>query len=51
MLTIPSKSVRVWVQCGSDRSYGHRVEAEVRELLTHVPVRDGKPGVLKAPGR
>ena len=24
------------------------VEAEIRELLTHVPVWDGKPGVLKA---
>ena len=45
---VPPKSVRVWVEYGSDRSYGHRVEAEIRELLTHVPVWDGKPGVLKA---
>jgi hypothetical protein len=33
---------------GRDRSYGHTVEAEIRELRTHVPVWDGKPGVLKA---
>jgi hypothetical protein len=45
---VPPKSVRVWVEYGGDRSYGHRVEAEIRELLTHVPVWDGKPGVLKA---
>jgi hypothetical protein len=27
---------------------GHTVEAEIRELLTHVPVRDGHPGALRA---
>jgi hypothetical protein len=45
---VPPKSVKVWLQYGRDRSYGHTVEAEIRELLTHVPVWDGKPGVLKA---
>jgi hypothetical protein len=40
--------VKVWLEYGADRSYGHTVEAEIRELLTHVPVWDGKPGVLKA---
>jgi len=45
---VPPRSVRVWLEYGRDRSYGHRVEAEIRELLTHVPVWDGKPGVLKA---
>jgi Calcineurin-like phosphoesterase len=42
------RSVRVWLDYGRDRSYGHTVEAEIRELLTHVPVWDGKPGVLRA---
>ena len=41
-------SVKVWLEYGRDRSYGHTVEAEIRELLTHVPVWDGKPGVLQA---
>jgi hypothetical protein len=45
---VPPRSVRVWVDYGRDRSYGHTVEAEIRELLTHVPVWDGKPGVLRA---
>src|SRR5580704_380464 len=45
---VPPRSVRVWLEYGRDRSYGHAVEAEIRELLTHVPVWDGKPGVLKA---
>jgi hypothetical protein len=45
---VPPSSVRVWLEYGRDRSYGRRVEAEIRELLTHVPVWDGKPGVLKA---
>jgi hypothetical protein len=45
---VPPKSLRVWLEYGTDRSYGHAAEAEIRELLTHVPVWDGKPGVLKA---
>jgi hypothetical protein len=45
---VPPGSVRVWLEYGRDRSYGRAVEAEIRELLTHVPVWDGKPGVLKA---
>ena len=45
---VPPRSVKVWLEYGRDRSYGHTVEAEIRELLTHVPVWDGKPGVLKA---
>ena len=45
---VPPKSVRVWLEYGTDRSYGHTIAAEIRELLTHVPVWDGKPGVLKA---
>jgi hypothetical protein len=45
---VPPRSVRVWLEYGRDRSYGHTVGAEIRELLTHVPVWDGKPGVLKA---
>src|SRR3984957_12342681 len=45
---LPPGSVRVWVDYGTDRFYGHTVEAEIRELLTHVPVWDGKPGVLRA---
>jgi Calcineurin-like phosphoesterase len=45
---VPPRSVRVWLEYGRDRSYGRAVEAEIRELLTHVPVWDGKPGVLKA---
>jgi Calcineurin-like phosphoesterase len=45
---VPPRSVRVWLEYGQDRSYGHVVDAEIRELLTHVPVWDGQPGVLKA---
>ena len=45
---VPPKSLRVWLEYGRDRSYGQAAEAEIRELLTHVPVWDGKPGVLKA---
>jgi Calcineurin-like phosphoesterase len=45
---VPPRSVRVWVDYGTDRFYGRTVEAEIRELLTHVPVWDGKPGVLRA---
>jgi hypothetical protein len=45
---IPPRSVRVFLDYGRDRSYGSVVEAEIRELLTHVPVWDGKPGVLRA---
>jgi hypothetical protein len=45
---VPPRSVKIWLEYGRDRGYGHRVEAEIRELLTHVPVWDGKPGVLKA---
>jgi hypothetical protein len=45
---VPPKSLRVWLEYGRDASYGRVVEAEIRELLTHVPVWDGKPGVLKA---
>jgi hypothetical protein len=45
---VPPRSVKVWLEYGRDRSYGRTVEAEIRELLTHVPVWDGKPGVLKA---
>jgi hypothetical protein len=45
---VPPRSVRVWCDYGTDRGYGHTVEAEIRELLTHVPVWDGKPGVLRA---
>jgi hypothetical protein len=45
---VPPRSLRVWLEYGRDRSYGHTIDAEIRELLTHVPVWDGKPGVLKA---
>jgi hypothetical protein len=45
---VPPGSVRVWLEYGTGGSYGHAVEAEIRELLTHVPVWDGKPGVLRA---
>ncbi len=45
---VPPRSVKVWLDYGTDPSYGHTVEAEIRELLTHVPVWDGKPGVLRA---
>jgi hypothetical protein len=45
---VPPRSIRVWLDYGRDRFYGHTVEAEIRELLTHVPVWDGQPGVLRA---
>ena len=45
---VPPRSLRVWLDYGRDRCYGHTVEAEIRELLTHVPVWDGQPGVLRA---
>jgi hypothetical protein len=45
---LPPRSVKVWLDYGRDTSYGHTVEAEIRELITHVPVWDGKPGVLRA---
>jgi Calcineurin-like phosphoesterase len=45
---IPPKSIRVWLDYGTSPGYGSSVEAEIRELLTHVPVWDGQPGVLKA---
>jgi hypothetical protein len=45
---VPSRRVRVVLDYGRDRSYGHVIEAEIRELLTHVPMWDGKPGVLRA---
>jgi hypothetical protein len=45
---VPPRSVRVWVDYGTDSFYGCTVEAEIRELLTHVPVWDGKPGALRA---
>ena len=45
---MPPRSVRIWLEYGSDRGYGHKIEAEIRELVTHVPVWDGQPGVLKA---
>ena len=45
---VPPRSVRIWLEYGRGGSYGHAVEAEIRELLTHVPVWDGKPGVLRA---
>ncbi len=45
---VPPRSVRVWVDYGRDRFYEHTVEAEIRELLTHVPVWDGHRGALKA---
>ena len=45
---VPPRSIKVWVDYGRDGSYGHTVEAEIRELITHVPVWDGKPGVLRA---
>lgn len=45
---IPPASLRVWVQYGTDGGYGRRSEAEIRELLTHVPVWDGRPGIIRA---
>jgi hypothetical protein len=37
---VPS-GIRVHVEYGHDASYGRRVEAELRELITHVPVWNG----------
>ncbi len=45
---VPPRSVRVFLDYGQDRSYGAVAEAEIRELITHVPVWDGKPGDLRA---
>jgi hypothetical protein len=45
---VPPRSVRVFLDYGRDSSYGAVAEAEIRELITHVPVWDGKPGVLQA---
>jgi Calcineurin-like phosphoesterase len=45
---VPPKGLKVWLEYGRDKSYGHACDAEIRELVTHVPVWDGKPGVLKA---
>jgi hypothetical protein len=45
---VPPRSIRVWVDYGTDSFYGCTAEAEIRELLTHVPVWDGKPGALRA---
>jgi hypothetical protein len=45
---LPPRSVQVWLDYGTSASYGTTVEAEIRELITHVPVWDGKPGVLRA---
>lgn len=39
---IPS-GIKVEVEYGRDASYGHRVQAEIRELITHVPVWNGVP--------
>lgn len=45
---VPPSSIRVWLDYGSGPGYGSSLEAEIRELLTHVPVWDGQPGLLKA---
>jgi hypothetical protein len=45
---VPPAAVRVWLEYGTGRSYGQRAGAEIRELLTHVPVWDGQPGALRA---
>jgi hypothetical protein len=45
---LPPNSVRVWLDYGTSRFYGTTIEAEIRGLITHVPVWDGKPGVLRA---
>jgi Calcineurin-like phosphoesterase len=39
---VPS-GIRVRVEYGTDRSYGAVAHAELRELVTHVPVWDGNP--------
>jgi hypothetical protein len=45
---IPPRTIKVWVDYGRDRTYGQTVEAEIRELVTHVPVWDGRRGPLRA---
>jgi hypothetical protein len=45
---VPPNSIRVWLDYGSGPGYGSSMEVEIRELLTHVPVWDGQPGVLRA---
>ena len=39
---VPS-GITVWVEYGYDESYGGSVRAELRELITHVPVWNGVP--------
>ena len=41
-------SLRVWLEYGTAHSYGLTADAEIRELISHVPVWDGKPGELRA---
>ena len=41
---VPPRSLRVWLEYGRDRSYGHVIEAEIRELISHVPVLGRQPG-------
>jgi Calcineurin-like phosphoesterase len=38
---VPPSGITVVVEYGHDASYGHRVSAELRELITHVPVWNG----------
>jgi hypothetical protein len=38
---VPPSGITVAVEYGHDASYGHRVTAELRELITHVPVWNG----------
>jgi Calcineurin-like phosphoesterase len=45
---VPPKSLQVWLDYGTDRGYGTTVAAEIRELISHVPVWDGQPGALHA---
>ena len=40
--------MRVFVDYGLDHSYGETAEAELRELITHVPVWNGQPGPIAA---
>jgi hypothetical protein len=39
---VPS-GIKVEVEYGRDAGYGHTAEAEIRELITHVPVWNGVP--------
>ena len=39
---VPS-GIKVEVEYGHDASYGHTLSAEIRELITHVPVWNGVP--------